>query len=137
MGDYSKGLWLLMRRELSGVIGVVGGCVDLLVGSLILQQNSMVMSSMRSGSATFAGYFLIGLGVIVLATGVSLLASKIMNHLTGLLMIIYGLIMLIIGAGMLAQVVNFMMQSSWLSGIVMILLGLAMLYSGSNMTKMM
>ena len=126
-----------MRREISGVIGLVGGCVDLFVGSLILKQNSMVMSSMRSGSATFAGYFLIGLGMIVFVTGVSLLASKIMNHFTGLLMKIYGLIMLVIGVGMLSQVINFMMQLSWLSGIVMILLGLAMLYSGSNMTKMM
>jgi hypothetical protein len=126
-----------MRREISGVIGLVGGCVDLLVGSLILEQNSMVMSSMKSGSATFAGYFLIGLGMIVLVTGVSLLASKIMNHFTGLLMRIYGLIMLVIGVGMLSQVVNFMMQSSWLSGIVMILLGVTMLYSGSNMSKMM
>ncbi len=117
---------------------MIGGLIDLVVGMLILQQNSMRMSSqmMTVDSGTLAGYFLLALGVIVLASGVYVLVSKTMSHMTaGFLMILYGVVMLILGVGMIGQLFNFMMQGSAVSGIAMIFVGLAMLYSGFDMTK--
>jgi len=126
-----------LRREISGAIGVIGGLIDLVVGMLILQQNSMRMSSqMMVDTGTLAGYFLLALGVIVLASGVYVLVSKTMSHMTaGFLMILYGVVMLILGVGMIGQLFNFMMQGSAVSGIAMIFVGLAMLYSGFDMIK--
>ena len=117
---------------------MIGGLIDLVVGMLILQQNSMRMSSqmMTGDSGTLASYFLLALGVIVLLTGVYVLVSKTMSHVTaGFLMILYGVVMLILGVGMIGQLFNFMMQGSAVSGIAMIFVGLAMLYSGFDMTK--
>jgi hypothetical protein len=129
-----------LRREISGVIGLVGGLIDLFVGSSILQQNSMMGNGlmMISASSTLAGYFLLGLGVIVFLTGLYVLVSRMMKHrsMIALLMVVYGVIMLVPGVGMIRQFFNLMMQGSSVSGIAMILVGLAMLYSGSGMTKM-
>jgi len=121
-----------MRREISGVIGLVGGIVDLWAGLTLLLQDSMMMQNVRS-----LGYFLTILGVIVLMTGAFMFVPKIMSRFTGLLMIIYGLVMLILGGGMLTGVFNVMMQWSSLSGVVMLVLGLVMLYSGSTMPRKM
>ena len=127
----------MLQREVSAVIGLVGGLIDLFVGFLILQQNSMMMESvMMNRSAQLVGYFLLVLGVIVLLTGGYLHVSKMMKNrfMIGLLMIIYGLVMLVLGTGMIGQFFGSMMQWSSTSGIVMILVGLAMLYSGYGMT---
>jgi hypothetical protein len=114
---------------------LVGGLIDLFVGSSILQQNSMMANGlmMISASSTLAGYFLLGLGVIVLLTGLYVLVSRMMKHPStiALLMIVYGVIMLVLAVGMIGQFFNVMMQESSVSGIAMILVGLAMLYSGS------
>jgi len=119
---------------------LVGGLIDLLVGSSILQQNSMMANRlmMISASNTLAGYLLLVLGVIVFSTGLYVLVSRMMKHRStmALLMIVYGVIMLVLGVGMIGQFFNLMMQGSYVSGIAMILVGLAMLYSGSGMTKM-
>lgn len=128
----------VLRREVSGTIGLVGGLVDMIVGLLILQQSSTEMGgTMMMGSWVLASYFLLALGAIVLLTGVYVLASKAMKHhgTTGLLMIFYGVIMLVLGVGMIGQLFGFMMQGSIVSGITMIFLGLAMLYSGLDMSK--
>jgi uncharacterized membrane protein HdeD (DUF308 family) len=119
---------------------LVGGLIDLFVGSSILQQNSTMANGlmMMSASNTLAGYLLLGLGVIVFLTGLYVLVSRMMKHHStiALLMIVYGVIMLILGVGMIGQFFNPMMQGSYVSGIAMILVGLAMLYRGSGMTKM-
>jgi uncharacterized membrane protein HdeD (DUF308 family) len=110
----------------------------MIVGLLILQQNSIGMGgAMEGGSGAFASYFLFALGAIVLLTGVYVLASKMMRYQStaGLLMICYGVIMLVLGVGMIGQLFGFMMRGSIVSGITMIFLGLAMLYSGFDMTK--
>ena len=122
-----------MRREISGVIGLVGGLVDLWAGLSILLQSSMGMGSMPS--TRFLGYVLTILGVIVLLTGMLMFAPRVMSRFTGLLMIIYGLIMLVLGLGMISGVFVVMMQWSSFSGVVMLALGLAMLYSGSGMSR--
>ena len=127
----------LMRREASGIMGLIGGLVDLWAGSSILLQTSMAMSPMGNGSATLWGYFLIAVGIIVLLTGAIVLVSKVMSRFIGPLMIVYGLVMLVLGAGMIGGFLNIMMRESWLSGIVMLVLGFAMLYSGSKMTRRM
>ena len=117
---------------------MIGGLIDVVVGILILQENSMRMSSqmMIVDSGSLASYFLLALGVIVLLTGFYVLVSKTMSHsTTGFLMILYGVLMLILGVGMIGQLFNFMMQGSTVSGITMIFVGLAMLYSGFDMTK--
>ena len=129
-----------MRREISGVIGLIGGLIDLLVGLSILQQGPMMDNGlmMISASSTVAGYSLLGLGVIVLLTGLYVLVSRMMKHRStiALLMLVYGVIMLVLGVGMIGQFFNLMMQGSSVSGIAMIIVGLAMLYSGSGMTRM-
>jgi uncharacterized membrane protein HdeD (DUF308 family) len=118
---------------------LVGGLIDLFVGSSILQQNSMMTNGlmMISAYSTLAGYLLLGLGVIVLLTGLYVVVSRMMKHRStiALLMIVYGVIVLVLGVGMIAQFFNLMMQGSSASGIAMIIVGLAMLYSGSGMTK--
>jgi hypothetical protein len=86
---------------------LVGGLIDLFVGSLILQQNSMMANGliMISAFSTLAGYFLVGLGVIVFLTGLYVLVSRMMKQRStmALLMIVYGVIMLILGVGMIGQ----------------------------------
>jgi uncharacterized membrane protein HdeD (DUF308 family) len=118
---------------------LVGGLIDLFVGSSILQQNPMMANGrmMISASSSLAAYFLLGLGVIVLLTGLYVLVSPMMKHPStiAMLMIVYGVIMLVLGVGMIGQFFNLMMQGSSVSGIAMIIVGLAMLYSGSGMTK--
>jgi len=108
---------------------VIGGLIDIVVGMLILQENSMPLSSqMMVDSGTLASYSLLALGVIVLLTGVYVLVSKMMAPLTtGFLMILYGVLMLILGVMMIGRLFNSMMQGSTVSGITMIFVGLAML----------
>jgi hypothetical protein len=119
---------------------LVGGLIDLFVGSSILQQNSMMTNGlmMISASSTLAGYLLLGLGVIVFLTGLYVLVSRMMKQRStiALLMIVYGVIMLVLGVGMIGQFFNLMMLGSYASSIAMIIVGLVMLYSGSGMTKM-
>jgi drug/metabolite transporter (DMT)-like permease len=127
-----------LRREISGVIGLIGGLIDAFVGLLILQRNPNGMGSpMMSASSALAGYSLLALGAIVFLTGVYVLVTRVMEHRSTvrLLMIVYGVTMLVLGAGMIGQLFNIMMQGSTVSGIAMILVGLAMLYSGSQMTR--
>ena len=126
---------MFLRRGLSGAIGLVGGLIDVVVGLLILPRNSMG-NAMMNGSAIFAAYFLLALGIVVFVTGVCVFIFGMKHQsVTGLLMILYGVLMLILGVGMIEQVFSFMMQGSTISGIVMILVGLVMLYSGFNMAK--
>ena len=128
---------MFLRRGLSGAIGLVGGLIDVVVGLLILPRNSMAMgNAVMNGSAIFAAYFLLALGIVVFVTGVCVFIFGMKHQsVTGLLMILYGVLMLILGVGMIEQVFSFMMQGSIISGIVMILVGLVMLYSGFNMAK--
>ncbi|MGA2784001.1 MAG: hypothetical protein ABSF09_04820 [Candidatus Bathyarchaeia archaeon] len=122
----------MMRKIVSGTIGIVGGIIDVVVGFSILQ-NSMATSGILT-----AGYSILALGVIVLLTGAYVLVSKMINHrfILGVLMVVYGLIMLALGGGMIGRVFNFMMmQDSTISGITMIIMGIAMLYSGLSMTR--
>ncbi len=121
-----------MRREISGIIGLVGGLIDLWAGSSILAQSSMGMVGTQ---AYLFGYFLLLLGVIVLLTGLLMFTGRSMGQLTGPLMIFYGLAMLVLGVGMISGLLDVMMQSSLISGMVMVGLGLLMLYSGSGMAR--
>ncbi len=122
-----------MKRELSGIIGLVGGLIDLWAGLSILIQSSMGMGQMP-GVRLF-GYFLSALGVIVLLTGMLMFAPRVMSRFTGLLMMIYGSVMLVLGVGMLGGIFNVMMEWSLFSGLVMIALGVLMLYSGLDMSR--
>lgn len=127
-----------MKPEISGVIALIGGLIDVFVGLLIPEWNPMGMSGpMMSASASLAGYSLLALGAVVLLTGAYVLVSRMMKHrsMIGLLMIIYGVIMIVLGVGMIGRLFNFMMQGSSVSGVAMIVVGLIMLYSGSGMTK--
>jgi hypothetical protein len=126
-----------MDHKVSGIIGVVGGLVDIIVGAVFLQQ-PMEMQPMTSfGPTSWIGYFLLTLGVIVLLSGLYVLTARMMRGrgAFGSLMILYGIVMLALGGGMLGQILP-MMQGSAISGTVMILIGLAMLYSGHDMTRM-
>ena len=60
---------ILMDQRASGIIGVVGGVVDLVAGSYYLQQ------SMGLVSMAWIGYFLLALGLIVLLSGLYVLAT--------------------------------------------------------------
>lgn len=94
---------------------MIGGLIDVVVGILILQENSMRVSSqmMIVDSSSLASYFLLALGVIVLLTGFYVLVSKMMIHsTTGFLMILYGVLMLILGVGMIGQLFNLMQGST-------------------------
>jgi hypothetical protein len=122
-----------MRREISGIIGLVGGLVDLWAGLSILLQSPMGMGPMLS--ARLLGYFLMVLGVIVVLTGMLMFARWMMSRFMGLLMIIYGLVMLVLGVGMIGGILSVMMQWAFLSGVVMIALGALMLYSGLGMSR--
>jgi hypothetical protein len=133
MGNYLAGLSVLgMRREISGIIGLVGGFVDLWAGLSILLQSSMGMRPVQS--ACSLGYFLSFLGVIVLLTAMVMFAQRAMTRFTRLLMIIYALVMLVLGVGMIGGVLNVMVRWSFFSGVVMIALGVLMLYSASGMS---
>lgn len=127
---------VLLRREFSGGVGVVGGLVDFTVGLATLR-SSMEMGNLMNGGLMLP-YLLLILGGVVFLTGVYVIASKMMAHgsTIGLLMLLYGAIMLALGVGMIGQLLNLMtMQSSVVSGTLMILVGMAMLYSGFDMTK--
>lgn len=128
---------ILMDQRASGMIGVVGGIVDLVAGSFYLQQSMGVQPMMGLVSMPWIGYFLLALGVIVLVSGLYVLAARMMKNrsIFGWLMILYGLIMFVLGFGMIGQVFS-MMQGSEFSGIVMIIVGIAMLYSGYGMARM-
>jgi len=126
-----------MKQTYSAVIGITGGIVDLVAGLALLQPAGMAEEPMMVPSpATWGGYFLLGLGVIVLLTGLYLLTSRMMKNrsIFGALMLLYGVIMLILGVAMLGQVFS-MMRGSMLSGAVMLLMGAAMLYSGYGMIR--
>lgn len=127
-----------MKQTYSAIIGIVGGIVDLIVGLVLLQPAGMAEGLMMVPSlAIVGGYFLLGLGVIVLLTGLYLLMSRMTKNRStiGALMLLYGVIMLILGVAMLGQVFS-MMQGSMISGAVMLVIGVLMLYSGYGMTKM-
>jgi len=127
--------WLLLPRQVSGIIGLVGGLIDVFAGLSILSQESMKMSLIR-GSMMLGAYALLALGAVVLVTGAYVLAFSAMRRFTiGVLMISYGLVMLALGVGMVGRLIIVMIQGSASSGTVMILLGLAMLYSGFDMTR--
>jgi hypothetical protein len=127
----------LLPRELSGILGLIGGVIDIAVGWVFLQQKPEMGMSMMVGSATAVGYFLLALGAAVFLTGVYVLSVRMMKRVTvGLLMIVFGVIMLALGMGMIGGSINLMQQGfSTISGIVMIFLGLSMLYSGYDMAR--
>ena len=122
-----------LKQLYSGIIGLVGGLVDLIAGVALVRPTMM----MDNGSSIALGYFLLLLGAVVLATGLYSLTSHMMRRgrLIGQLMLVYGLIMLILGTAMWARLFP-MMQGSFLSGAVMLATGAAMLYSGYGMVKM-
>jgi drug/metabolite transporter (DMT)-like permease len=126
-----------LDQRVSGLVGVVGGLVDIIVGAILLQQPMETQPMMQFSPTSWVGYFLLALGVIVLLSGMYVLAARMMKRRTafGMLMILYGIVMLALGAGMLGQML-FMMQGFVISGTVMIIIGLAMLYSGYDMTRM-
>lgn len=126
-----------MDQRVSGVIGVVGGLVDIIAGAVFLQQPMEVQPMMEFSPTSWIGYFLLALGIIVLLSGLYVLTARMMKGRStfGWLMILYGIVMLVLGGGMLGQMFS-MMQGSAISGTVMIVVGLAMLYSGYDMTRM-
>jgi uncharacterized membrane protein len=126
-----------MDQRVSGVIGVVGGLVDIIAGAVFLQQPMEVQPMMEFSPTSWIGYFLLALGIIVLLSGLYVLTARMMKGRStfGWLMILYGIVMLALGGGMLGQIFS-MMQGSAISGTVMIVVGLAMLYSGYDMTRM-
>ncbi len=131
----------------SGLIGVIGGIVDLIAGGVLLQ--SSMRSSYQSGmmangqnmvaesGSSLGGYFLIAFGLVVVCTGGFLLTAKGMRKsgLVGRLMVVYGVIMLLVAATMFAQLFS-MMQGAYVSGTAMLLIGFLMLYSGLTMKGM-
>jgi drug/metabolite transporter (DMT)-like permease len=126
-----------VKGEYSALLGIVGGLVDILAGVGVLQPGPMMgsESSMFSAVSGWAGFFLIGLGVVVFLTGLYIVVSRMMNSsLVSSLMPAYGVIMLVLGVSMLGRVFS-MMQYSAISGVAMLLLGAAMLYSGYDMRK--
>lgn len=134
IGDHSDALSDVdMSRKISGVIGLIGGLVDLWAGLSVLSARPMGMGTTQT--IHLLGYFLTVLGVIVLLTGMFMFAPRVISGFSGLLMIVYGLVMLVLGVGMIGGIFNVMMQWSSFSGIVMLALGLLMLYSGSVMSR--
>jgi uncharacterized membrane protein HdeD (DUF308 family) len=133
--DLSCGV--LLDQRISGLIGVVGGLVDIIVGVVLVQQPMEMQPMMEFNLASWVGYFLLALGIIVLLSGMYVLSARMMRRrgAFGWLMILYGIIMLAIGGGMLGRLFP-MMQGFAISGTVMIVIGLAMLYSGYDMTRM-
>lgn len=127
-----------MRAKISGVVGIVGGIVDMVAGLAFLQPaGTMGGAPMTFASSAFTGFFLLTLGVIVLVTGVYLLAVRMIrnNSMIGRLMLLYGAIMLVLGVGMLGELFPMMQGQATLSGVVMLFTGAAMLYSGLSMAK--
>ena len=126
-----------LQQKFSALLGIVGGIVDLLAGFGLLQPVGMMQQSMMVSSATWIGYFLLVLGVIVLATGLYLLTPRMMEDrsLFGVLMLVYGVVMLVLGVSMIGQMFSMMQGWSTFSGTVMIILGAAMLYSGYGMAR--
>lgn len=119
---------------------MVGGVVDIVAGFAYLQQSSLmrIQPMMLPSPASWIGYFLLILGVIVFLSGAYLLSARMMRNraLFGWLMIVYGVIMLLLGVGMIGQMFSMMMEASTVSGAVMIAVGIAMLYSGYDMARM-
>jgi len=121
------------------VLGIAGGLVDLVSGTAVIAASaSMEGTGTMTGlpASTWPGFFLVGLGVLVLATGVyTLSASRMMpGSALGGLMIGYGAIMIAVAFAMFARLF-FVMEGSVLSGTAMILVGGTMIYSGWRMTK--
>lgn len=128
-----------MKKEYSALIGIVGGVVDLIAGISLLQSTTMMGSeyAIMNPNAIWAGYFLVGLGVVVLVTGVYISVTRMMNSpLIGALMLVYGIVMYGLGIGMLVRLFS-LMQYSAISGVVMLLVGTAMLFSGYDMRRKM
>jgi len=127
-----------LRQKFSALLGIVGGIVDLVAGFALLESVGMMgeQTMMGPSATTWGGYFLMGLGIIVLATGLYLFSSDMMRKraILGALMLLYGVVMLVLGVAMIGQMFS-MMQGSSLSGVVMIILGIAMLYSGYGMVR--
>lgn len=116
---------------------MAGGIVDLVAGFSLLQPAGLMQPSMMVTSATWGGYLLLVLGVIVLATGLYLLTPRMMANrmIFGVLMLVYGMVMLVLGVSMIGQMFSMTQGWSTLSGTVMIILGAAMLYSGYGMAS--
>jgi hypothetical protein len=125
----------LLPRELSGILGLIGGVIDIAVGWVFLQQKPEMGMSMMVGSAMPLGYFLLSFGAAVFLTGVYVLSVKMMKRVTvGFLMIVFGVIMLALGVGMVsnrafhqfhaARVLNDLRNSHDISGIEYALLWL-------------
>lgn len=127
-----------MDQKVSGGIGVAGGALDIVVGSLLLQQsmNPGAMGILSFGAAV--AVFLLLLGLVVLVTGMYVFSAPMMRNRStlGWLMILYGVIMLVLGLGMITGMFRLMMMgASLLSGGLMLLSGAVMLYSGSSMRR--
>ena len=122
-----------MQEKFCAILGIVGGVIDFVAGFALLQSARIKAAP---ASATWGGYFLLGLGTFVLLTGVYIFASPMMKNrkTTGGLMLVYGVIMLAVGVSMIEQLFA-MMQESTISGTVMIVSGVAMLYSGYGMVR--
>ena len=69
-----------LRQKFSALLGMAGGIVDLVAGFSLLQPAGLMQPSMMVTSATWGGYLLLVLGVIVLATGLYLLTPRMMAN---------------------------------------------------------
>lgn len=121
----------------SVIIGIAGGLVDLVSGSVLLADASSrgsLMGMMGPSSSTWGGLFLLALGIVVLVTTLLMMGEwgRRAPATFRLLMFVYGIAMLSVGASMIAQLFS-MTSGSLLSGAVMIVVGAAMLVSAASM----
>lgn len=123
--------------KVSVVIGIAGGLVDLVSGSVLLADASSrgsLMEMMGPSSSTWGGLFLLALGIVVLVTTLLMMGEwgRRVPAAFRLLMFVYGIAMLGVGASMIAQLFS-MTSGSLLSGAAMIVIGAAMIVSASSM----
>lgn len=125
-------------RNYSVVLGILGGCVDLGVGLLILATGPMASAS--TGMGVTWGYvgalLLLLLGGVVLGSTIQMIWMRRTprRRSEGLLMIMYGVLMLVAGLAMLGGALP-TMQAPDVSGGAMIAVGLGMLYVGATMRR--
>lgn len=125
----------------SVIIGIAGGLVDLVSGSVLLADASSrgsLMGMMGPSSSTWGGLLLLALGIVVLVTTLLMMGERGTRAPATfrLLMFVYGIAMLSVGASMIAQLFS-MTSGSLLSGGVMIGVGAAMLVSAASMRDAM
>lgn len=133
-----------MRLTYSGVLGIFGGLLDVIVGFVLLQdammpsqpEPSMMGGAVGSMTNLWAGWFLIILGIVVFVTGLFAFGNPSMSRMrtVGVLMLVYGVLMLVIGAGMFYGF-GMLIQGSMISGSLMLAVGILMLLSGSRMLR--